>query len=209
MRLLEGVRVLDLTNVLAGPFATLHLSLLGRRGHQDRESGWRRPGAQARQCAGVQPATAGHELPGTERQQEVTDPQPEGRGGQGDLQEAGAARRRAGGEFPPGRDGAAGFFLRGTPQDQPQDHLLRHHRLRPDRARRLQAGLRSDHPGPFGPDVDQRRRALEPAALRLPGLRHGRRAERGLCHHGGAVPPRSAPARVSSSTSPCWTRSCR
>ncbi len=29
MKLLENIRVIDMTNVLSGPFATLHLALLG------------------------------------------------------------------------------------------------------------------------------------------------------------------------------------
>ncbi|MBM2846363.1 MAG: putative acyl-CoA transferase [Bacteroidetes bacterium] len=28
-KIIDGIRILDLTNVLSGPFATLHLSLLG------------------------------------------------------------------------------------------------------------------------------------------------------------------------------------
>ena len=51
MKLLDGIRVLDLTNVLAGPVRHAAPGAAGRRGHQDREPRGRRPGAQARQRA--------------------------------------------------------------------------------------------------------------------------------------------------------------
>ena len=89
MKLLDGIRVLDLTNVLSGPFATLHLALLGAEVIKIENP---TDGDLARKLGNVpklQPGADGHELPGPERQQEVADPQPEGRGRQGDLPEAG------------------------------------------------------------------------------------------------------------------------
>ncbi len=74
--------------------------------------------------------------------------------------------------------------------DQPAARLLRHLRLRPDRARRREARLRPDHPGPLGRHGRERRRAAAPAARRLPRLRHGRRPERGLRDPGRPLPPR-------------------
>ena len=189
MRLLEGVRVLDLTNVLAGPFATLHLSLLGAEVIKiENPDG----GDLARKLGNV--PEYNQQLLGTsflaqnanKKSLTLNLKAEEGK----EIFRRLARRADVLVEnFRPGVMERLGFSYEQLLQDQPQDHLLRHHWLWPDRTRRLQAGLRSDHPGPLGPDVDQRRRTLEPAALRLPGLRHGRRAERGLRHHGGAVPP--------------------
>jgi crotonobetainyl-CoA:carnitine CoA-transferase CaiB-like acyl-CoA transferase len=51
--LLDGVRVLDLTNVLAGPFAGYQLALMGADVVKVENPGYRRPGPAARRRSAV------------------------------------------------------------------------------------------------------------------------------------------------------------
>ncbi len=106
MSALAGVRVLDLTNVLSGPFATLHLALLGADVDQDREPEGGRPRAQARQRAEAQ-----QELMGTsflaqnanKKSLTLNLKAPEGKEIFKKLVDDGRRRRR---ELPPRRDDA-------------------------------------------------------------------------------------------------------
>ena len=208
----RGIRVLDMTNVLAGPFATL----LPRPAAAPRSSRsrTREDGDLARKLGNV-PAL-NDQLMGTSflaqnANKKSRDAQPEAGRGQG----ASSARLVEDGRRRSSRtSGRASWTASASatsvaPRVEPAADLLRHLRLRPDRPRRLQAGLRPDHPGPERRDGDQRRRAAQPAALRLPGVRHGGRAERRVRHRGRALPPRAHGRGTVHRRRACSTRSCR
>ncbi len=111
MKLTGRVRVLDLTNVLSGPFATLHLALLGAEVIKiENPEG----GDLARKLGNV--PKYNKQLLGTSflaqnANKKSLTLEPEGGRRQGNLPQAGPHRRRGGGEFPPGRDGTAGVLL--------------------------------------------------------------------------------------------------
>ena len=135
----EGVKILDFTQVLAGPYASYQLALLGadvikverREGEDMRRTPLSREWAER----GLAPALAGDQ-----RQQAQPDARPAEAGGHRDRQAARRAGRRGDGEFPSRRDGQARHRLCGALGDQSTADLLRDLRLRPDRPGAIGAG---------------------------------------------------------------------
>ena len=188
---LRGVRVLDLTNVLAGPVLLPSARAHGRRRHQGRSARQRRPGAPARRRRRAQPPQHGRLVPRPEPGQAIDHRQLQARARQGGVSQAGAHGRRGGRELPPRRDGATRPRLPDAAGGQPEAHLLRDLRLRPGRPAARPAGVRPDHPGHVGRHEHHRRPENGAAARRLSGGRHDRRHHRGLRHCGRAGRPRS------------------
>ena len=179
---LAGVRVLDLTNVLAGPFCAYQLALLGadvikievpeggdlaRQLGADADLERRHMGASfLAQNAGKKSVTLNLK---TAEGKDV-------------LRRLVAIGRRPGRELPARRDGAARPVLSGAQADQPEARLLRHLGLRPGRADERRAGLRPDHPGPVGNDERDRHPRERAAAQRLSGRRYLGRDDRRVRH---------------------------
>ena len=189
--LLAGTRVLDLTNVLAGPFCCYQLAQLGAEVIKVEVPG---AGDLARQL-GADPelnrrGMGASFLAQNAGKRSITLNLKSAKGREAFVRLVDHLRRR-GREFPPRRDGAAGPRLRRAQSRQARHRLLRDLRLRPGRAAQVQSRLRPDHPGPVRRDERHRRRAIGAAAGRLSGRRHHGRHDRRLRHRRGAVPARA------------------
>ena len=206
----KGIRVLDLTNVLSGPFATLHLALLGAEVIKIENP---KDGDLARKL-GIVPEL-NKELMGTsflaqnanKKSVTLNTKAAEGR----EIFRAPGRRTRTCvvENFRPGvmeRLGLGYAVLSAINPRLIYCAISGFGQTGPDALKPAYDQIIQGLSGEMAVNGDER---LSPLRARLPGVRHRRRAERGLRADGGPVPPRAHRRRASSSTSPCSTPSCR
>ena len=193
-RPLSGIRVLDLTNVLAGPYCSYQLELLGAEVVKIEMPG---QGDLARHLgsdpelneAGLGASFLAQNAGKKSVELDLKDP---GRPGWRSATWSRGADVLLE-NFRAGVLARMGFGWPVLRELNPRPRLLRHLRLRPDRADAPRSRLRPGHPGPVRHDVHHRHPADRPAARRLPDLRHRGRPDGRAGHLGRPGRPRAAP----------------
>ena len=170
MKPLEGIRVLDLTNVLAGPFCCYQLALLGAEVIKVEVPGAgdlaRQLGADPELNARLMGASF---LAQNAGKRSVTLNLKDERGRASLLRLVATADVLVE-NFRPGVMERLGLGCDDCPRRGPGARLLRASPASARRAAARQPGLRPDHPGPVRHDERHRRRGDRAAARRLPGL---------------------------------------
>ena len=188
---MAGLLVADFSRILAGPYATMLLADLGRRGDQGRGTeGATTPGPGSRPSATASPPTTWAST-ATSARSPWTSPT---RTTPPLARELAARADIVIENFRPGGLTRFGLDYETVAAAQPQDHLRLDQRLRQRREGRGAARLRPDRAGDLGPDEPDRR----PGRAAVPGgdlgLRRDGRAARDHRRTGRAAPaPRDRP----------------
>ena len=174
---LDGIKVVDCSSYLAGPYGAMMLGRYGRQRHQGRVARGRLlPRASRLLRLESRQALPRRQPQGGRRPRGAAPPRQDGRR----LHAEHASRRRR----------AARHGLGDAARAQSAADLLRHHRLRPRRALPRPAGLRSGAPGHGRrPASAGLRRAAAVRARRRHRLLHGRPRRPGRAR--GALRPRA------------------